>query len=407
MSRPRMNKIRASTAEWRSIYPWHFDRSLPSTGPILGLDRLSGGAPFGLDPFGLVDAGLAANPNIAISGAPGNGKSALVKQLLWWLVGTFGYRMVITDVKSEYRALAEALNTPVLDLHPGGTDHVNPLDDAAGSLEFTRGLASLCVERSLAPIESAVLAAAMRSLPQQPELTDLLSILRVMPSAVLDELGVPSRDEALRDTQALRYGLGELLHGSLAGMFCGRTNVDLTTSPRGFVVDLSKCGTDTRALRFAMLAGTRATDQLIATSAGRTLAVNDEAWLLCATGETVRWLQHSQKLGRNRGQANIIVVHRFAEVGHQADGPTGRIADWLIADADTHIMFRAGSQDDAHETVARFGLPTSLEGSLATLPPHRCLIRVRGRLALLDTMLSTAMASLADTNSAMRLNAAW
>jgi len=36
----RVAKLRATTAEWQSVYPWHFGGSIPSTGPVLGIDRL-------------------------------------------------------------------------------------------------------------------------------------------------------------------------------------------------------------------------------------------------------------------------------------------------------------------------------------------------------------------------------
>ena len=55
----RISKLRATTAEWMSAYPWHYGRSIPSTGPILGVDLLAGGAPFGLDVFELVRHGVA------------------------------------------------------------------------------------------------------------------------------------------------------------------------------------------------------------------------------------------------------------------------------------------------------------------------------------------------------------
>ena len=55
--RVKVIKVRATTAEWQSAYPWHFGGSIPSIGPVLGLDRLAGGGPFGLDPLRLVIEG--------------------------------------------------------------------------------------------------------------------------------------------------------------------------------------------------------------------------------------------------------------------------------------------------------------------------------------------------------------
>ncbi len=397
----KLAKLRATTAEWQSAYPWHFGGSIPSVGPVLGVDRLAGGSPFGLDPLRLVLEGHATNPNMVIAGAPGNGKSAFVKAMLWNLVGAFGYRFVATDVKGEYRAIAAALDAPVLDLRPGGPTRINPLQDPEGRLEFSAALASLCLSRSLDTLERAALAAAVRVLPDRPVLGDLLGVLRDMPTAVCDEL-VIGRDEALTGTQAVRFGLGELLNGSIAGMFDGQSNVEPASSPAGFVVDVSGCGTDDRVLRFAMLAGQRAVSQMLAGSTRPTLRINDEGWRVASTIEGVRYMQHDFKLGRVDALSNVLVVHRFAEIGAQADGVAGEIAQRLVSDADLHVMFRQGDADDAEDSMERLRLPSSTRDALVQLPARRCLIHLRGQLALLEVVLSRRMRELADTNQAVR-----
>lgn len=397
----RLTKLRATTAEWQSVYPWHFGGSIPSIGPVVGIDRLAGGSPFGIDPLRLVIEGHATNPNMVIAGAPGNGKSAFVKALLWNLVGAFGYRFVATDVKGEYRAIAAALNAPVLDLRPGGPTRINPLQDEAGRLEFSAALASLCLSRSLDTLERAALAEAVRVLPSRPVLSDLLGVLRDMPATVCDEL-VIDRADALSGTRALRFGLGELLNGGMAGMFDGQSNIEPSSSPAGFVVDVSGCGTDDRVLRFAMLAGQRAVSQMLAGSKRPTLRINDEGWRVASTIEGVRYMQHDFKLGRVDALSNILVVHRFAEIGAQADGVAGEIAQRLVADADLHVMFRQGDAADADDSIERLRLPSSTRDALVQLPARRCLIHLRGQLALLEVVLSRRMRDLADTNQAVR-----
>jgi hypothetical protein len=398
----KIDKLRATTQQWRSTYPWHFGGSIPPNhGPTVGVDLLSGRAPFGFDPFEWVREEVVQNPNAVIAGAPANGKSALVKQAIWWLVGAFGYGFVATDVKGEYTEIARALGVPVLDLHPEGLARVNPLEKPDGRLAFVLALAALCVDRQLEPVESAALAAAVNALPDHPIVPDLVAILREMPEPVLSAL-VMSRDKALDATSHLRFGLQGLITGVHAGMFDAATNVDLDNAHRGFVVDVSGCGTDDRSLRFALLIGTRAVDQLVSESAAQTLVVNDESWRLASTRETVRWMQHSFKLGRHNGQGNVLILHRLAELGGQADGAVGEIASRLVSDADIHIMFHQGDHVDAVETVNRLSLPPSTVELLETLPPYRCLIRARGKLALVDVVLSNEMRALADTNSKMR-----
>lgn len=397
----RLLKVRTTTEVWRSAYAWHFGAAIPCLGPIQGVDHLTGGAPFGWDPFLWRAEGVVQNPNAVIAGAPANGKSALVKQAIWEWVGAFGYRWVGTDVKGEYRALADALGLPVLELRPHGDTRINPLDDEEGRLEFTLALASLCLDRSLDPIEKATVTFALRMLPERPLIEDLYGMLRDMPAELCNALQLSQR-EALSETRDLRYGLGEILTGAHAGMFNGRTNVDLTGSRRGFVVDISKCGSDDRTLRFALLAGMRSTDQLLARETVPTVQTNDEGWRLGTNMDSVRFLQHSFKLGRHKALANVLVLHRFAEIGQQADGAVASIANRLISDADTHISFRQGDRDDAVETVQRFGWPEPMVEVLTNLDPYKCLVHARGKFALVSTKLTPMMRTITDTNAAMR-----
>ena len=185
-------------------------------------------------------------------------------------------------------------------------------------------------------------------------------------------------------------------------MFDGQSNIDPSSSRTGFVVDVSGCGTDDRVLRFAMLAGQRAVAQMLAGETRPTLRINDEGWRLASTLEGVRYMQKDFKLGRNDALANILVVHRFAEIGAQADGAVGEIANRLVSDADLHVMFRQGDDADAADSMERLRLPSSTREALVQLPARRCLIHLRGRLALLEVVLSRRMRTLADTNQAVR-----
>ena len=396
----KLTKMRATTAEWQSAYPWHFGGSIPRSARCSASIGWPG-QPVRARPVALVIEGHATNPNMVIAGAPGNGKSAFVKSVLWNLVGAFGYRFVATDVKGEYRAIAARPGRAGARPAPRRPDPDQPAARPRRPPGVLRR-ARVAVPEPVAGEPGACgVAAAVRVLPAEPVLGDLLGVLRDMPAAVCDEL-VIGRDEALTGTQALRFGLGELLTGSLAGMFDGQSNIEPSSSPAGFVVDVSGCGTDDRVLRFAMLAGQRAVSQMLASSKRPTLRINDEGWRVASTLEGVRYMQHDFKLGRVDALSNILVVHRFAEIGAQADGVVGEIARRLVSDADVHVMFRQGDTDDAADSVERLRLPPSTRDALVQLPARRCLIHLRGRLALLEVVLSARMRELADTNQAVR-----
>jgi type IV secretory pathway VirB4 component len=396
----RLHKMRVSTAEWSTVWPWQHAPAVPLAGPVVGVENTAGGAPFGLDPFVWHERGYVSNPNVVISGAPGYGKSALVKAMLWWLVGVSGYRMAVTDVKGEYRLLADALGVPVVDLYPGGPTRINPLDDPAGRVEFVGSLAGLCLQRPLTVADRAVIGASLNALPARPVLSDLMGVWRDIPERVTAELDV-SRGEAAEMVRDLRYGFGELLSGPYAGMFDGPTTVSLDT-PRGFVTDISRCGRDPRLAEFALSVGIRTTRQLVTSRPGRTLIVSDESWKAAKYRSVVNDLQSNLKLGRSEGIANILLMHRMAELGLQSDGRTGDIADTLISDSDTRIAFHQGDDRDLAVCAARLQLPDSSVAELAKLAKHQFVFQAGERRGVVTTVLSPRLAELTFTDQAMR-----
>jgi hypothetical protein len=113
-------------------------------------------------------------------------------------------------------------------------------------------------------------------------------------------------------------------------------------------------------------------------------------------------MQHSFKLGRQRGQATMLVLHRLSDLGAQTDGAAAHIGNRLVGDADIRILFRHGDLNDAHDTVRRLGLHERLADRLGSLPAYQAIIEVRGRYALLDVRLSGRMTALVDTNKRMK-----
>lgn len=407
----RLARSTVTTRHLRSAYPWHFDGGLTCPGPLVGVNLLAGRSAFTFDPFGLLDAELASNPNVIVAGKPGVGKSTIGKTVVWWCVGAFGYRFVAVDPKGEYRPLARALGVPVIQLHPGGASRVNPLaSDGTDSgdrarLRFVAALASVLLSRSLDGLETAVLEDTISWVANhrvEPILADLLNALRDPPAEVAQDLA-KDRDAILAGTDELRFRLRGLVTGAQAGMFNGHTNVNIDTS-RGIVIDLSGTGTDDELLRLAMLAGQRAVEQLRTTSPGRTIMLNDETWRLGTTTDTVRWLQHSWKLGRQHGISNWALVHRLSDLGNQADDGTSiaKIGRGLIGDSDTHILFRQGTHTDAAHACDELQLPHACRDVLTRLPKGRTLIHCQGRLAVVDVTLSPTLEHLTFTNGALR-----
>ncbi|MGE0796368.1 MAG: ATP-binding protein, partial [Acidimicrobiia bacterium] len=126
-------------AHLASVYPFHTDASLGDRGPYIGVNVTGGASGWFYDPFELYGNALT-NPNCIVTGDIGSGKSALVKTFLGRELAVYGRRRMVTilDPKGEYAPFAHAHGLPVIRLHPGGTDRLNPMDHRGEPTEIVR-----------------------------------------------------------------------------------------------------------------------------------------------------------------------------------------------------------------------------------------------------------------------------
>ena len=115
---------RCTTRHAQAIYPFMAAGGLGGRGVFVGRD--SAGGAFCYDPWVLYGQGLLDDPNTIVLGKLGQGKSALVKTLLWRML-LFGRRAFVLDVKREYGPLCEAVSVRPISLVPGGGVRLNPL----------------------------------------------------------------------------------------------------------------------------------------------------------------------------------------------------------------------------------------------------------------------------------------
>jgi hypothetical protein len=97
---------RVTTRHAQAIYPFITDGGLGGRGALIGRD--SSDCAFCFDPWVLYDDGTLDDPNAIVIGKLGQGKSALVKTLLWRML-LFGRRAFVLDVKREYGPLCSAV----------------------------------------------------------------------------------------------------------------------------------------------------------------------------------------------------------------------------------------------------------------------------------------------------------
>ena len=422
----RLPRHRATTAHLCSAYPLLAETGPASRGAYLGTNVLTGGGSFAYDPFDAYRAGLVTNPNILFAGEPGTGKSATAKCLIHRCCGVFGRWVAIADPKGEYRSLADALGLTVVNLHPGGTTRLNPLDAGPGSgagdaEEVARRQAALVIalvgtvlRRDLTPVEDAVISwatldlargATNRRSRRQPTLADLAAAL----ADPGDDLLTRSRstgDELRRAVEAPVHALGKLLDRSLRGMFDGQTNVRLDWDGPGIVLDLSAVHHDPEALSLVMLATTAWLQTVLASPTGPPrIQVLDEAWSLLASERTSRYLQSCWKLGRAYGVANLAIVHRLSDLRSQADdgSATAKVSMGLLADTQTRVLFRQSS-DQVADAQSLLDLTSTEAQILSRLCRGRAIWKVGGRSAIVQHAIAPAELGFCDTDARMAVN---
>jgi hypothetical protein len=419
----RLQRHRGTTAHICSVYPFSVAAGLGHRGAYIGTDLLTGGGGFCWDPFEAYDQRLTTNPNTWVLGEPGNGKSALIKTLLYRMAGIWTGEqsrfVAICDPKGEYIGLADALGLPVVRLAPGGTTRLNPLDPGpatdADDIErrvlhqaaMVNALVATILARPLDPLEDAVTFAAIDHLSRccdEPTLADVAGVLTEPPAMVAERVNRPAAQLA-RDVETIVYALDKLLNRSLRGMFDGQSTLRVDWNGPGVVLDLSAVHHDPDALPLVMVAATAWLQALMAFGARRQrVQVLDEAWCLLGTRHTASYLQSCWKLGRTYGVANIAIAHRPSDLAAQADDgtATAKIAAGLLADTATKIVLRQAT-DQLVPAADLFGLTPAERGVVGHLVRGRALWKVGAHTAVVQHHLAPRENAMCDTDQSMRI----
>jgi type IV secretory pathway VirB4 component len=356
------------------------------------------------------------DPNVIVLGKLGQGKSALVKTLLWRML-LFGRRAFVLDVKREYGPLCEATGVRPIALVPGGGVRLNPLasrPEEHAQLELLRAVAVTTIGAPLTQPESGALREALRTVRRrgsaEPTLPEIASVLFHPPAEMAERLqATPQRLAA--DARRAALALQDLCEGPLRGMFDGPTTPGLDLDAKLVVLDLHAVK-DSPAVGILMACATAWMSALLARMADRPtrerlINVADESWKIVQHTGLGEWFQSNFKLARQFGVMNLVVLHKLADL--QAVGDAGsraaRIAEGLIADASTRVIYH---QDESQVDVTRtlLGLSENESRLIAMLSPGQALWRVASRGFVVQHYRSALEARFSNTDTGMRVSAA-
>jgi type IV secretory pathway VirB4 component len=403
---------RVTTRHAQALYPFIATGGLGGRGTFIGRDG-SGGA-FCFDPWVLYDAGILDDPNVIVLGKLGQGKSALVKTLLWRML-LFGRRAFVLDVKREYGPLCEAVGVKPITLAPGGGVRLNPLathPEEHGQTELLRAVTATVIGESLSQIEAASLREALRTVREragEPTLPQIAAVMFTPPAEMAQRLNTDPVTLAL-DVRRAALALQDLCEGPLRGIFDGPTTPGLDLDAQLLVLDLHAVR-DSSAVGILMACATAWMGTLLSGAAERPgrerlMSVADESWKIVQHTGLGEWFQSNFKLARQFGVMNLVVLHKLGDL--QAAGDAGsraaRIAEGLIADASTRVIFHQDSSQ-IETTRALLGLSKTEARLLTQLSSGQALWRVGSRSFVVQHHRSRLETRLTNTDSGMRLAA--
>jgi type IV secretory pathway VirB4 component len=376
--------------------------------------RDAGGAAFCFDPWTLYSRGALDDPNAIVLGKLGQGKSALVKTLLWRML-LFGRRAFVLDVKREYGPLCAAVGVQPISLVPDGGVRLNPLasrSDEPAQVELLRAVATTAIGERVDQIEAAGLREALRAVRAagraEPTLPDIARLLFDPTESMAENLRTtPTRLAA--EVRRAALALQDLCEGPLRGMFDGPTSAGLDLDARLVVIDLHAVR-DSPAVGILMACASAWMAALLADAAARPgrerlINVADECWKIVQHAGLGEWFQSNFKLARQFGVMNLVVLHKLADL--QAAGDAGsraaRIAEGLTADASTRIVYH---QDAGQIPLTRdlLGLSATEARLLSTLSAGQALWRIGTRSVVVQHYRSRFEERITDTDAGMQVD---
>jgi len=377
-----------TTAHFQAAYPFLAEGGLGAAGVYIGRDSYGGAWMY--DPWGPLYPRVLPGPNMLILGGLNSRKSTLLKTYIYRQI-LFGRQAWVIDIKGEYWPLAQKLGVRPINLAPGGEVRLNPLSARGGRegpLSLLRSVAQAALRRELTPEEDAGLREALKATSEEagarePTLPMVVDALLHPREGMVRGVSAASAADLAEATRPAALALQRLCEGDLRGMFDGPTSEGLDLDAPLVVLDLSAVR-DSAALGILMTCAAAWQQSILlerkraAEFEGREspklISSLEEGWRVAGHIGVAEWQQSNFKLCRSLGVQNVFIIHRLVDLG--ASGAAGsreaRIADALIGDADTIVIYRQ-SHDQQELLRSRVGLSATEAELTTTLNPGEAL----------------------------------
>ena len=427
------------------LWPFVTSPGLPPRGAQMGIDYLSR-ASFYADPNGWVlDPTIpVSNPNMFTFGKPGMGKSATAKAFVLRMLG-FGYKaLILGDPKDEYEALCRALGVEPIAIGQGLSARINPLEfgplgqgwNQLGAAEVQRRAAIvfarwLTLIRGLVgsqkigqspvpfgPSEETAVDAALKLLTGQnagntrlveTTIPALWHLLDEPPAELVTTCRYASTRHFLDSTRLLRDALGQLVGGSLKGLFDSHTTIALDWAAPIQSLSLSRLealGDEAVGMALLCLNSWGRAMRETAAPGDLRVVVRDESWKQLRLGvDAVKSFDADLRLSRRDGDIQFALAHKPSDLVSVGDAGSqaAAIAKDMLHLADTKIL-HGQDQAVAEELRVLLGLPdiaVDIVTDWCRQAPGRALWIVGEQLFKVLTVLAPVERRLVWTNSAL------
>ena len=413
---------------------------LPASGARIGVDLLTGGA-FDADPIGWTLHGTAGvtNPNMMIFGAPGYGKSSLIKSFCLRMMD-FGYRtLILGDVKDEYEPLCRLLGVEPHAVGHGLPGRINPLDfgplgddwthlsraeaQRRAAIVFARWIVlidGLVTSQGVqfSAMSETVVGEAIRRITGYTEgadqiaqitLPQLWHAINSPDDYLVADCRYSSRQHFLDETRPVRDALGALIKGHLAGLFDAPTTIDVDW--RAPIQSLSlrrldPLGDEAVGVALTCLNSWGRAMTQVADPGDLLIMVRDEVWKQMRLGlGAVRSFDADLRLSRNDGMVQIAAMHKPSDplsVGASGSAEVA-IAKDLVHMCATKVLLGQDERigEELGDMLDLNPMEQRLVTEWASAGKGRAVWKVGSHIAKVQAVRTSREIAMTDTNTAI------